>query len=152
MSLDLKKSRRVSATYQVLIISGFIILFVQLYAFAAGIYRDAQSNGQIERYEAKNVTLEKTLKQTMTSLLKNQLQSVEVRTFKETFNKRFLDEEIRVLKDSKKLARAETLPPDEDVFRDPNQEEFIDSQAEALARVKLKPKINHWKYYLFHLE
>lgn len=153
MSLEEKrKSRRVSATYQILIVAGFIILFIQLYAFAAGMYRDAQSTEQIERYETKNQDLKDSIKETMVSLLKNQLQSVEIRTFKETFNKRYLDEEVRVIKDSELLAKSEVLPSQKDVFKDPEAADYIDAQAEALARIKLEPKINHWKYFLFHIE
>lgn len=151
--MSTEHSRKVSATYQIIIIAGFCILFIQLYALASSMYRDAQSSEQIERFEQQNKNLEKKTKESMIELIKTQLISVELRDTKETQNSQYLDEEVRILQDSDLVANEDLqAPSDKALFKQPYPIEFTQSEKEKIELVKKKPKIEQWKYFFFKIE
>ena len=146
-------SRRVSATYQIIIIAGFCILFIQLYALASSMYRDAQSSEQIERFEQQNIDLERKTKESMVELIKTQLANVELRENKETQNTQYLDEEVRVLQDSDLKANEDLQAASEnDIFKQPYPADFTESEKEKIEEVKKKSKMEQWRYFFFKID
>ncbi len=145
-------SRRVSATYQIIIIAGFCILFIQLYALASSMYRDAQSTEQIQRFELQNKELEAKTRESMIELIKTQLVNIEIRENKETKNSQYMDEEVRVLQDSEIKANEDLQAPSERaIFQQPYPVDFTETEQAKIEEIKKLSNPEQWKYFFFKI-
>lgn len=145
--------RRISATYQVIIIGGFIILFLQLYTHATSMYRDSQSSEQVARFQETNKAIEEDIRNKQITAFTLTLPSVAERDAKLNGPEKYLDEQVMVVNDSEALAHESIkLPSEQDVFKEPISLDFINADTAKLEEMKKKPKIDQWKWVLFRLE
>lgn len=145
--------RRISATYQVIIIGGFVILFLQLYTHATSMYRDSQSSEQVDRFQETNKEIAKDIRDKQITAFTLTLPSVEEREAKLNDSERYLDEDVMVVNDSDAMAHENIkLPNEQDVFKEPVSLDFIAGDSEKVNQMKQKPKIDQWKWVLFKIE
>lgn len=145
--------RRISATYQVIIIGGFIILFLQLYTHATSMYRDSQSSEQVDRFQETNKQIEDDIRSKQITAFTLTLPTVAERDAKLNGPEKFLDEKVMVVNDSDAMAHDTIkLPSEQDVFKEPVSLDFIAGDNAKLDALKKKPKIDQWKWVLFKLE
>lgn len=145
--------RRISATYQVIIIGGFIILFLQLYTHATSMYRDSQSSEQVARFQETNRQIENDIRTKQITAFTLTLPTVAERDAKLNGPEKFLDENVMVVNDSEAMAHESIkLPSEQDVFKEPVSLDFINADSEKIEALKRKPKIDQWKWVLFKWE
>lgn len=145
--------RRISATYQVIIIGGFVILFLQLYTHATSMYRDSQSNEQVLRFQETNKQIEDDIREKQITAFTLKLPSVAERDAKLNGPEQYLDEKVMVVNDSEAMAHESIkLPSEQDVFKEPISLDFIGSDTARIEELKKQPKFDQWKWVLFRWE
>lgn len=154
MSTEKNYSRHVSFTYQIIIIVGFFVLFLQLYALATSMYRDNQFNDQIKEFRAGNEQRKIEIANKKLEDAGINLRSMQIRSAKESEGKILTGEEVKIINNSEALAHNNT----DDISQSPTfaaptaQVTFVEDKEEALKNIKKKSKIDQWKYYFFHVE
>jgi len=145
--------RRISATYQIIIIGGFIILFLQLYTHATSMYRDSQSSEQVARFQETNRQIEQDIRTKQITAFTLTLPAVEEREAKLNDAKKYLDENVMVVSDSDAMAHESIkLPSEENVFKEPVSLDFIAGDNAKIDAMKQRAKIDQWKWVLFKIE
>lgn len=144
--------RRISATYQVIIIGGFVILFLQLYTHATSMYRDSQSSEQVARFQETNKQIEDDIRSKQITAFTLTLPTVAERDAKLNGPEKYMDEKVMVVNDSEAMAQNIKLPSEQDVFKEPISLDFIAGDNQKLEDMKKRPKIDQWKWVLFKWE
>lgn len=144
--------RRISATYQVIIIGGFVILFLQLYTHATSMYRDSQSSEQVARFQETNKQIEDDIRSKQITAFTLTLPTVAERDAKLNGPEKYMDEKVMVVNDSEAMAQNIKLPSEQDVFKEPVSLDFIAGDNQKLEDMKKRPKIDQWKWVLFKWE
>lgn len=147
-------SRNVSFTYQVIIIMGFFILFLQLYALASSMYRDSQLNEQIKEFRVDNEKKKTEIANKKIEYISTQLDATQIRYAKESEDKLYKDEQMKIINNSDELAHNNVQDISESpTFATPTSLLSLeDDEEEQVKEIKKQPKIGQWKYYFFHIE
>lgn len=132
---------------------GFFILFLQLYALASSMYRDSQLNEQIKDFRAGNEKKKTEISNKKVEYISTQLDSTQIRYAKESEDKLYKDEQMKIINNSEELAHNNLQDvSDSPTFASPSLLSLEDDQVEQLKAIKKQPKVSQWKYYFFHLE
>ncbi|MFN7160290.1 MAG: hypothetical protein ACK4NC_01615 [Candidatus Gracilibacteria bacterium] len=132
---------------------GFFILFLQLYALASSMYRDSQLNEQIKEFRADNDKKKTEISNKKVEYISTQLDSTQIRYAKESEDKLYKDEQMKIINNSAELAHNNLQDiSDSPTFASPSLLTLEDDHVEQMKAIKKQTKIDQWKYYFFHIE
>jgi len=147
-------NREISTGYQIVIIAGLIILFLQLFSLAKSLFDNNMLLARIDDFRdqktAKSEAIDKKQLAYYASLLRNQ-QIIEL---KKTKGLVYLDEEEHRLQNSTYMAHKELIAPNEDpIFRDQVEKAKIPTpEKKKIEEISKRTNPQQWMYMLLHIE
>lgn len=152
--LDPINNRHISTGYQVIIIFGLIILFLQLFSLAKSLFDNNMLQSRIEDFRnqktSKSEAIDKKQLEYFASILKN----AQITELKKNKGLIYLDEEEHRLQNSTYLAHKELLAPNEDpIFQDQVEKKQPPTpEKKKVEEISKRPNIQQWMFMLFKVE
>ncbi len=147
-------NKRIPPSYQLIIICGIIILFLQLYSHAISMFNDSQTNLQVDRFLAHNQKLKNDIRHDIIDSVVENLPSVEVRRNKIESEKGITvlpGEKVFIVPNSDNLALENNPTAKEDAVFKEKVPSGMKTPKEIENEMKKRPVIDQWKWFIFHI-
>lgn len=117
------------------------------------MYRDSQLNEQIKEFRADNQKKKTEISDKKIEYISTQLDATQIRYAKESEDKLYKDEQMKIINNSDELAHNNMQDITESsTFASPSLLSLEDDKEEQMKAIKKQSKPIQWKYYFFHIE